>query len=432
MELQETDINVLREKKELQILNFFWAGFILYTAAFTISTSSMVNYTICNILQIIGLFVLIPSAMLLFRLRFDNDYLKIVFLIYCVWQIAVIVRGFIFSYEYVKQLIFNAYDGMFIYLAPLILLFPKNLNYIKKVIWVIVILGVIYLVFDLIFIRALTVSYDDKNSQNIVEYFSKTLSIPCGFILLSYMYHSKKINLFALFILALTFILAIIRARRALALLALAPLVFSYLIYFFHSKNWVLKIVFFMLMTLFIVIGIAYLQTIYNFFQNSKVTNWFIDRIAQDTRSGVEEYFFRDMKGVDWIVGRGLSGKYFCPGVMEGPGRISIYRTGIETDYLNIILKGGIISLGLKLLIMIPAIIKGLFSSRNMLSKAAALWILMYLSYLYPAPVTTFSLNYLLVWISVGICYSREIREMPESRVKEFFSGHKNIRRLNE
>lgn len=419
MEFQEKDSNILREKKELQILNFFWAGFILYSSAFTISTSGMINYTVCNILQILGLIVLIPSAMLLIRLEFDNSYLSLVFMIYFIWQIGVIIRGFIFSYEYLKQIIFNAYNGMFIYLAPIILFMPRNLKYVKKAFQVIIILGVIYLIYDLIFLKELTVEYDDKTSQAIVEYFSKTLSIPCGFILLSYIYHSPKKIFFALFIITLTFFFAVIRARRALALLALAPLIYSYIIYFFTSKNRILKIVFSILMAILLTTGIAYMQTIYNFFQSSNITSWFMDRIGQDTRSEVEEYFFRDMKTIDWIVGKGLSGKYFCPGVLEGPGRISVYRMGIETDYLNIILKGGLVSLGLKLLILIPAIIKGLFYSNNMLSKAAALWILMYLTYLYPAPVTTFSLNYLLVWISVGLCYSKEIRSIKESQIHE-------------
>lgn len=427
MEIQNVEFNILREKKELQILNFFWIGFIIYTSAYTISTSNLVNYPVCNLFQILGLMILIPSAFLLFRLKFDNEYLKVVFLLYCIWQIVVILRGFIFSYEYVKQLIFNAYGGIFIYLSPLILLFPRNLNYIKKVFQVIIILGIIYLVYDLIFIRELTVSYDDKNSQAIVEYFSKTLSIPCGFILLSYMYHSRKINFLALFIITITFFFAILRARRALALLALAPLVFSYIIYFIHSKNWILKIVFFVLMSILVSVGLVYMQSLYDFFQSSNITRWFVDRIGQDTRSEVEAYFFRDMKTIDWIIGKGLNGKYFCPGVIEGPGRISIYRMGIETDYLNIILKGGLISLIIKLLILIPAILKGLFHSRNMLAKASALWILMYISYLYPAPVTTFSLNYLLVWISVGLCFSKEIRNMKEQQIKEILISSTNI-----
>jgi hypothetical protein len=148
----------------------------------------------------------------------------------------------------------------------------------------------------------------------------------------------------------------------------------------------------------------------------------FIDRISQDSRSEVEQYFFRDLKPIDWIIGKGINGKYFCP-IGDGLGGITILRNGIETDYLNIILKGGIISLGLKLLIAIPAIINGLFHSKNLLSKAAGIWIFFYLIDLYPSPVTTFSLNYLLVWISIGICYSKELRDLSDDGIKKVFSG---------
>jgi hypothetical protein len=94
----------------------------------------------------------------------------------------------------------------------------------------------------------------------------------------------------------------------------------------------------------------------------------------------------------------------------------------IETDYLNIILKGGIISLVLLFLIAIPAVIKGLFFSKNILSKAAAFWIIIWLVELYPANVNSFSLNHILVWISIGICYSKEIRNYTESHVSAALS----------
>jgi hypothetical protein len=154
----------------------------------------------------------------------------------------------------------------------------------------------------------------------------------------------------------------------------------------------------------------------------SNTTSLFIDRIGQDSRSEVEQYFFRDLKPIDWIIGKGINGKYFCP-MGDGIGGITILRNGIETDYLNIILKGGIISLGLNLLIAIPAIINGLFHSKNLLSKAAGIWILFYLIDLYPSPVTTFSLNYLLVWISIGICYSKELRYLSDEKIKEVLTG---------
>lgn len=67
----------------------------------------------------------------------------------------------------------------------------------------------------------------------------------------------------------------------------------------------------------------------------------------------------------DWIIGKGVVGEYYCPTGATEDG----YRQVIETDYLQIILKGGIISLGLLFLIAIPAIFKGLFYSKIYFQK---------------------------------------------------------------
>lgn len=408
-------------KSESKILNFFWIGFIIYTSAFAISTTEQVNYVICNLFQILGLMLILTTSFFLVRLKIEDDYLKVIYSLFIIWTLGIIIRGFVFKYEFIKLMLFNSYEGLFIYLTPLILLFPKNLHHIKKLFIVIVIVGMVYTFYDMLFFKQLIINYDIKNSQNIIEYFSKTLSIPCGFIIVTYMYHSKRMNLFALFVIMMTFFFSIIRARRGLSLLTISSVVVAYFVYLFYSKNRGLKIVFFILLLIFITLGIAYSRSVIGYFSTNSATSWFIERVGQDTRSEVEHYFYRDLKPVDWIIGKGINGQYFCPGVVEGTGKISIFRRGIETDYLTIILKGGIISLGLMLFILIPAIIKGLFYSKNMLAKASAIWIILYLGALYPSPVTAFTLNYLVVWISVGLCYSKEIRNLSEDEVRNFF-----------
>ena len=72
-------------------------------------------------------------------------------------------------------------------------------------------------------------------------------------------------------------------------------------------------------------------------------------------------------------------------------------------------------------------IFKGVFRSQNILSKAAGCWILFWIICLYPANVFGFSMNYLLVWLSVGICYSKEIRNIPDTVLKEYFLNNENI-----
>jgi hypothetical protein len=219
-------------------------------------------------------------------------------------------------------------------------------------------------------------------------------------------------------IISLTLFFALIRARRGLALLAFSSIIYSYLIYYSYSKNKLYKVAFFFLILIFVTLAAVYFKNIVSYLGDNRITGWFVDRVGESTRSGVEEYFYNDMKPLDWIIGKGINGQYFCPGVIVGEGTISVYRRGIETDFLNIILKGGIISLGLKLLIAIPAMFLGFLKSKNLLSKASAIWIMIYLVFLYPSTVTSFTLSYILLWISIGICYTKQVREMSDDEIK--------------
>jgi hypothetical protein len=125
------------------------------------------------------------------------------------------------------------------------------------------------------------------------------------------------------------------------------------------------------------------------------------------------------MTSRDWITGKGMNGKYYCPIVLD-VNDPSGSRTVIETGYLQIILKGGILSLSLLLLILIPAVYFGFFKSKNILSKAAAMFILLWIIYLKPVVGVAFSMHYVLVWISVGICYSKKINNLSDGQIKEY------------
>lgn len=405
-------------KRTSRALNQFWAGFIIYTTSFTLMISGAVSPKI-TYLQLLGIIIFLIPTIHLIKFKIENKYLKNIYIIYCGWLLFVVIRGFSFNSQYIFNTLTDGTGGVFIYLAPLILLFPKDLIYLRKIISVILILSVFYIISDIVFLKSILTS-SNENGQGILEYFSKILGIPCGFILLTVVYHKDKSKFWALFgklwilfVVILTFLLAVIRARRGLMFMSVNIILFTYIIYnYAHRSNLFFK--FFPLMIIFFLS----IYTI-NVYINKKpgAFSLITERLKEDTRSDVEEYFYIDLNKKDWIMGKGIDGTYYCPtGATEGG-----YRYQIETDYLQIILKGGIISLGLLLLITIPAIFKGLFYSKNILSKAAASWILLYIIDLYPATVTTFSLNYILVWISIGICYSKEIRNMPEDTVKKYF-----------
>jgi hypothetical protein len=403
-------------RKTSKELNFFWFGFVLYSAAYTLTTTTTVSYIFCQLLESIGLVFFIPSAFKLIKWRFSNTYLRVVFFLYCCWQALIIARGFTIDYENIKLMLFDAESGLFRFLVPLILLFPKNLIYYKKIVVGIISLSLVFIFFDILFINnLLDLNYDNNNTKFTFEHFVKILSISSGVIFLTYPYQSNRTKYIALFVLVVSLIFSLIRARRALIFMTLSPIILSYILYLYEQKKMYLTLIIpYIIGSFYFLVGFKSIDI-----NNYKLFNLFSERLTEDTRSGVEEYFYKDMSTTDWIIGKGINGKYFCPNI--DLGGLSNYRIMIETDYLNIILKGGIISLGLLLVIAIPAIIKGLFYSKNILAKAAAIWISLWLIELYPANVTTFSLHYLLFWISIGICYSKHIRNLSEKTLKTTF-----------
>jgi len=412
--------NVLKDnfrQRTDRVLNYFWIGFILYTASYALATTTAVNYIFCQGLQIVGILIFVPSAIKLISWKFTNQYLKVLFILYSIWQLSIILRATNFDFANIKDMLFDAELGLFRFFVPLILLFPKNLLYYKKTLIAILILGALFLLYDGLFVKNLmNLDYENNNTKFTYEHFVKILSVPSGLILLTFPYQDKRVKYFSIIVLVVSAIFAIIRARRALLFLTISPLVFSYMLYLFSQKK-----KFFTLLVPFLVSIFLLFYGVKNYSNNTpEVFSLLSDRATEDTRTGVEIMFYRDMKLQDWIIGKGIDGQYFCPGIETGTH--AIYRNMIETDYLNIILKGGIISFVLMLMIAIPAFVKGLFYSENLLSKAVAIWILLWLLELYPATVSTFSLHHLTFWLAIGVCYSDIIRKVPEKTLIRIFS----------
>jgi hypothetical protein len=417
----EYNFNFKLNTSKSRALNLFWLGVIFYTVSSTLLIAMVnkyhSNYIIFQIFQTFGIVTIFSSAIILIKFKFTSAYLKFFFFLYCLWTTTVIFRGFNFEYTFLKEMLFDSWFGILPFFVPLILLFPQNSTFYKKVIGVILVLGIIYLIFDAFFIRNL-LSADIKSDENqmIEEYFTKDLGLPCGFLLLTYMYLSKRNKLLAWFVSILSLFFAIIRARRALILITISPIVFTYIIYVARHQR--------ILVIIISAIVLSCILAIYaSDIGNSGIFHSVKERGMEDTRAPVEECFYTDMQPMDWLVGRGINAKYYCPAIEEDEaGGFRLYRTVIETDYLNIILRGGIVSLAILLLIAIPAMLNGFFNSKNTLSKAAGLWILIWLLSLYPTSVNIFSMGYMLVWISIGICYNKKIRNISENSMKAYLA----------
>lgn len=401
--------------KEAKYLKLFWLGFTIYTICAVFSKTEYFSYIVLQAIQFLCLILLFFTASYLIRFNFSNKYLNFFYIIYCSWLLLIIIRGISFEYNFVKNLLFDSSYGIMPYFVPLILLFPKKVVFYKKIFDVIILLGIFYIIYVAVTISEL-LNPDRASffSQGIVEY-SSILSFPVGFLLLTFNYHSVKRKTFSAIVLLLTLFFAIYRARRGMIFICSSQIVFAFLLYLFNSKKKFLHISF------SIIIAILVFNYIYDTIRkkDNSIFGFLMDRGTEDTRTGVELYFYSDFKTKDWIFGRGIQGEYYCPDIGEDP--TTDYRSVIETGYLQIILRGGIISLALILLIALPAIFLGLFYSKNTLSKAAGLWILLWALYLYPTTMEAFSLYYVLFWISIGICYSQTIRNISETEMKFLF-----------
>lgn len=398
-------------------LNYFWIGFIVYALSFTLSKTGSLNMIIWQAIQSIGLVIIFYTSYYLIKPKVPNRSLQIVFIIYCVWLLLIILRGFSLNYVFLKDMFFDAQYGMLPYFTPLILLFRKSIFFYKKLFEAIVILGIFYIIYDIAFFGQMF-NRDEENviSSGLVE-SSALLGVPVGFLLLTFNYHSNKVKILSVVVILLTLFFAIVRARRGLIFICTSQIIFAYLLYLYNAKKKYLIIASSVLLLFF---GVNYVYD--NFIKKSNtVFSFLMDRGAEDTRTGVELYFFADLTPKDWVIGKGIKGKYYSPNVEEN--QKTNYRYVIETGYLQTILRGGLISLVLILVIALPAIVLGIFYSKNTLSKAAGLWIFLWLLYLYPATMEAFTLYYLIFWISIGICYSKILRNIPEKTLTRMFSN---------
>lgn len=398
--------------------NFFWVGFVIYSISNACPGIDIpVKYL--QAAQIVGIFLFLPSGIYLIHWSFENIYLKVLFSVYMLWSFVTMVRGFTFDYYSLKNLFFYAAFSIFIYFAPFILVFKDSLVNIRKLFSVIVILNLFFLLYVILYRQIIIhgVSGFYRLPTEITERVTHFLSLPAAFILLTYVYHKQKKIFFSVFILLFTFLIVSIRARRGLMFMTLCFMLFSYVMFYFTNKGKILKILLSVALLCFVVF---YAFVTYS--KNQSGTFGLItNRIDEDTRKGVERYFWADMSKTDLVFGRGINGKYYCPGIDELVGSVTVQRSVIESGYLQIVLKGGFLSLGLYLLITIPAIFFGLFYSKNVLTKASAVWIFLYTIFLYPTYVNIFSLTYLIIWISVGICYSDAIRSKSNEEIMALF-----------
>jgi len=413
-------------------ITIFLVGYLIYSFAFVLNRTSP-SYLILignELLCFLGVALVTFSLLASIRTKNTvNGYVKMIIALLIIWFYGLVAWSFPPDFDFFKAKLFIGESSLMTYFVPLVVLIPNKLFFIKRAFKAVVFLGVLYFLFIFLFKDNIFKFYGNSvdNERYLFEYCAKWLSLCGGFLILTFEYHSKKVRVFAVVLVLSMLLVAVFRARRAIMFMSILPIIMAAIIYVSKSRYKLIAII----ASILIGIGVSFfaLQAYEN--NQGGLFGNLESRIDQDSRSGVEDCFVNDFTFKDWIVGRGFEGKYFCPNV-DNNNAVVGYRTMIETDYLMIILKNGSVYLILLLLVLIPAVFKGIFQSKNILSKAAACWILFWIICLYPANVFGFSMNYLLVWLSIGVCYSKEIRNIPDAVLKSYFLNDEiNIESVN-
>jgi len=382
-----------------------WVSISIYSISYLLLSIEQINGKLCILGMSLGIIGIIFSVIKLIQFKIANKYLRFIFILYMGRQLYITLWG-LSNFNYLQLMRFiKDPDLFFAYLVPLILLIPANIFFIRKMIDFFTYLGISLFLFFPLF--ASEILYTNMNLSELTLW---TLGTGCGFIVLTWSYHTKKRKILAFSVVLFSLFIATVMARRNIMLTFGNYIVFSILIILFSSKLSIklkISIIFLVLVSSFA--GYYIFNTYQDIFFN-KIT----DRIEDNTREGLYDIFMDDMSTNDLIFGKGFSGTYYAPGIEEDIDN----RDVVECGYLQTILNGGIINLSLFLLITIPAVYLGFFKSNNILSRSAGAIVLLWLIDMFPWGMASLNIRYVLLWICIGICYSKEIRYLSEKALQ--------------
>lgn len=386
--------------------SLFWISVIVYSLGFLTYVSDHFISQLSLLLMIIGLIGIGFSFIKLSKIKISSNYLSVVFTLFMLWQGYIIMRGIQnFNFTMLLNLLFSPYYFLH-YLIPFVILIPANIFFAKTIFKFFIILSLLLFIVFLAYTNELL-----HTNINFSEQAVWTLGTGGGFLLLTWSYQNNKIRLIAFLTVLLSLFIATVMGRRNIMLTFSNYILFSILIILLNSYQSIRSKVYVLTVAilLFIVafnIFISYQDKLF-----SRISYHF----TENTREIVYDAFFKDMSTHDWIFGKGFLGEYYCPGAEEGKDT----RFVIESGYLQTILKGGIINLGLFLLIALPAAFLGIVKSKNIISKASGVIVILWLIDMFPWGLPAMNIRYILLWTCIGICYTKEIRKLTDNEIRK-------------
>ena len=314
----------------------------------------------------------------------------------------------------------NTQVGAIVFLLPLIVVFSMRkeiLNELYEILKIILAISIFVSIYKIII-------FD-------IYSFNFLLILQCiSFLYLYFPYIKNKrfLNLI-IFGTALMLILLYINGERALFLSILFSL-FSFIGIKYIKSKYILKtsiILIIVISCLILIYGLYYKVSIFEV-----IKLYFSDDndIAVDSRTFLYFEFSEDFfRHNSWLFGKGILGSYYSEtmDIAMSNGEYSDFknRIGIETGFLQYILKGGLLYLISYMLLLIFAIFNALKYSKNDFLKIAALILAgrFFISTISEYPC--FDLKNIVVWILIGLCINKKTLNLSNDDVKKIIYNEK-------
>lgn len=144
-----------------------------------------------------------------------------------------------------------------------------------------------------------------------------------------------------------------------------------------------------------------------------------------DTRTFLYYEVFQDLKANKaFIFGKGLNATYASEAFQ------TLGRPMVEVGFLQILLKMGVVGVFLYFSVIITAIYKSIGKSSNLHMKSLGLLLTSYVLMLFLENVIAYNLLNVVIWIIVGMCYSRKLRALNDTEIKILFNKPRDDKKI--
>lgn len=408
-------IRDIRQDKLATRLNLFWIGLAFFVFGYALPDILMFSIIgkLTPYLNLLGVLFIIGGLFcsISWNKTTQTRLGRIIVCFLIFWHLFMALHRE--ASDLLARVIYSDPYNYTLYLYPLLLLipvFPLVRSFYRVSKW---------LMFASIPLLCLTVMY--YTNFGAIQFVFEGFVMGAAFILMTSRYHSRNLLLSAAGILAFSFLIATITARRNLMMTTMLYLLGGAYMILFRSHKVSKSTQIFAIMS-GVVVALA--GTVFFLMNSTGIFSTIVARSGDDTRSYVFLLFFWDLlqTPLDMIIGRGIRGTYECQGV-EGPYRTM--RSVVENGYLQLLLKGGIIYIVAYITTFITAICKA-WRSRNQLCRAAIIILTVQLIDMIPFGLHAVNLKTFMIWMCVSICLCPSVWNMTDEELRDELTEKKH------